>query len=200
MYKTLCILTFSLTLIACSATPVKVDTQNDEAPTVMGLDYRDFEEAAAALVQSILESGVVVQPDGSRYVLVISRITNDTMLHIDTDQLVKKIRVALLKSGKVIVTTAMSANGAEDAMSYQARELRGDDEFDQSRVAGKGSLVAPDLSLSGKIIQRNNKMNSRTTQVDYLFQMTLTDIETGLAFWEDEVPIVKRGSSKTVSW
>jgi len=60
--------------------------------------------------------------------------------------------------------------------------------------------VAPDLSLSGKIIQRNNKMNSRTTQVDYLFQMTLTDIETGLAFWEDEVPIVKRGSSKTVSW
>jgi len=141
-----------------------------------------------------------VQPDGSRYVLVISRITNDTMLHIDTDQLVKKIRVALLKSGKVIVTTAMSANGAEDAMSYQARELRGDDEFDQSRVAGKGSLVAPDLSLSGKIIQRNNKMNSRTTQVDYLFQMTLTDIETGLAFWEDEVPIVKRGSSKTVSW
>jgi len=200
MYKILCMLTFSLTLIACSATPVKVDTQNDEAPTVMGLDYRDFEEAAAALVQSILESGVVVQPDGSRYVLVISRITNDTMLHIDTDQLVKKIRVALLKSGKVIVTTAMSANGAEDAMSYQARELRGDDEFDQSRVAGKGSLVAPDLSLSGKIIQRNNKMNSRTTQVDYLFQMTLTDIETGLAFWEDEVPIVKRGSSKTVSW
>ena len=200
MYKILCMLTFSLTLIACTATPVKVDTQNDEAPTVMGLDYRDFEEAAAALVQSILESGVVVQPDGSRYVLVISRITNDTMLHIDTDQLVKKIRVALLKSGKVIVTTAMSANGAEDAMSYQARELRGDDEFDQSRVAGKGSLVAPDLSLSGKIIQRNNKMNSRTTQVDYLFQMTLTDIETGLAFWEDEVPIVKRGSSKTVSW
>ena len=200
MYKILCMLTFTLTLIACSATPVKVDTQNDEAPTVMGLDYRDFEEAAAALVQSILESGVVVQPDGSRYVLVISRITNDTMLHIDTDQLVKKIRVALLKSGKVIVTTAMSANGAEDAMSYQARELRGDDEFDQSRVAGKGSLVAPDLSLSGKIIQRNNKMNSRTTQVDYLFQMTLTDIETGLAFWEDEVPIVKRGSSKTVSW
>ena len=200
MYKILCMLTFSLTLIACSATPVKVDTQNDEAPTVMGLDYRDFEEAAAALVQSILESGVVVQPDGSRYVLVISRITNDTMLHIDTDQLVKKIRVALLKSGKVIVTTAMSANGAEDAMSYQARELRGDDEFDQSRVAGKGSLVAPDLSLSGKIIQRNNKMNSRTTQVDYLFQMTLTDIETGIAFWEDEVPIVKRGSSKTVSW
>jgi uncharacterized protein (TIGR02722 family) len=200
MYKTLFILAFSLTLIACTTPTVKVDTKNDEAATVMGLDYRDFEEAAASLVQSILESGVVVQPDGSRYVLVISRITNDTMLHIDTDQLVKKIRVALLKSGKVIVTTAMSANGAEDAMSYQARELRGDDEFDQSRVAGKGSLVAPDLSLSGKIIQRNNKMNSRTTQVDYLFQMTLTDIETGLAFWEDEVPIVKRGSSKTVTW
>ena len=65
---------------------------------------------------------------------------------------------------------------------------------------GKGQLVAPDLSLSGKIIQRNNKINRRKTQVDYYFQMTLTDINTGLAFWEDEVPIIKRGSSKSVTW
>ncbi len=82
----------------------------------------------------------------------------------------------------------------------QARELRGNDEFDQDRVAGKGQMVAPDYSLSGKIIQRNNRIDSRNTQVDYYFQMTLTDIDTGLAYWEDEVPIIKRGSSKTVTW
>ena len=187
-------------LVACSGTPVKIDTANDSNGTVMGLDYRDFSEAAGAMVESILASGVVNHPDDGRYVLAISRITNDTMQRIDTDQLVKKIRVDLLRSGKVVVTTAISANGAEDAMTYQARELRGNDEFGQERVSGKGQLIAPDYSLSGKIIQRNNKVDRRNTQVDYYFQMTLTDIDTGLAYWEDELPIIKRGSSKTVTW
>ena len=187
-------------LVACSGTPVKIDTANDSNGTVMGLDYRDFSEAAGAMVESILASGVVNHPDDGRYVLAISRITNDTMQRIDTDQLVKKIRVDLLRSGKVVVTTARSANGAEDAMTYQARELRGNDEFEQERVSGKGQLIAPDYSLSGKIIQRNNKVDRRNTQVDYYFQMTLTDIDTGLAYWEDELPIIKRGSSKTVTW
>ena len=187
-------------LVACSGTPVKIDTANDSNGTVMGLDYRDFSEAAGAMVESILASGVVNHPDDGRYVLAISRITNDTMQRIDTDQLVKKIRVDLLRSGKVVVTTAISANGAEDAMTYQARELRGNDEFEQERVSGKGQLIAPDYSLSGKIIQRNNKVDRRNTQVDYYFQMTLTDIDTGLAYWEDELPIIKRGSSETVTW
>jgi uncharacterized protein (TIGR02722 family) len=194
-------LALTLITVGCATAPVRVDTTNDRSATVMGIDYRDFTDAAAAMVQSILEGGVVDHPvDGVRYVLVISRITNDTMQRIDTDQLVKKIRVALLRSKKVVVTTAVGADGAEDAMTYQTRELRGNDEFDQQRVAGKGQLVTPDLSLSGKIIQRNMRMNSRKTQVEYYFQMTLTDINTGLAFWEDETRIVKRGSSKTVPW
>jgi uncharacterized protein (TIGR02722 family) len=199
--KLLFVIAVSIALSACaSTTPVKVDIENDTAPTVMGLDYRDFSEAADKMVESMLISGALDHPDDSRYVLAISRITNDTMQRIDTDQLVKKIRVSLLKSKKVVVTTAISANGAEDEMSYQARELRNNDEFAQSRVAGKGTMIAPDFSLSGKIIQRNSSMQRSTTQVDYYFQLSLTDITSGLAYWEEEVPIIKRGSSKTVSW
>lgn len=189
-----------LVVTGCASTPMKVDVANDRAPTVMGLDYRDFEEAAADMIESLLASGALNHPDGARYVLAISNVTNDTMQRIDTDQLVKKIRVAVLNSGKAVITTAVGGNGAEDAMSYQARQLRENEEFDQSRVAGQGRMIAPDFSLSGKIIQRNNTMNRRTTQVDYYFMLSLTDIETGLAFWEDETPIIKRGSSKTVSW
>jgi len=185
---------------ACTSTPVKVDVENDLAPTGMGLDYRDFSEAAEKMVEAMLISGAIDHPDGSRFVLAISRITNDTIQRIDTDQLVKKIRVSLLKSRKVVVTTAVSANGAEDKMSYQARELRNNDEFDQSRVAGKGTMIAPDFSLSGKIIQRNSTTHRNKTQVDYYFQLSLTDISSGLAYWEEEIPIIKRGSSNTVSW
>jgi uncharacterized protein (TIGR02722 family) len=176
-----------------------VDTQNDTAGTTATLDYRDFEKAAAAAVESMLSTGAVNHPQGGRYIMAISRVINDTMQRIDTDQLIKKIRIELLQSGKVVVTTAVGINGPEDQMNYAVRELRGNDEFDQSRVAKKRSLQAPDLSLSGKIMQRNHSMG-RETQIEYFFQLTLTELNSGLAIWEGETPIIKRGSSRTVAW
>jgi len=194
-------LVLALSAVGCATAPVRVDPTNDRSGTVMGLDSRDFADAAGTMVQSMLASGVLDRPEGAEpYVLTISRIKNNTMQRIDTDQLVKKIRIDLLNSRKAIVTTAVGADGAEDAMSYQARELRGDDEFDQGRVAGKRQLQAPEMSLSGKIIEHSNRVDRRNTRVDYYFQMTLTAINSGLAWWEGEVPIVKRGSSKSVTW
>ena len=193
-------LTSLLLLSGCQTNVTRVDTRNDEGAQTMGLDYRDFEEAAASRVSSMISSGAVNHTNGGRYILAISSILNDTMQRIDTDQLVKKIRIELLRSGKVVVTTAVGIHGAEDQMAYAARELRGNKEFDQSRVARKGNLKAPDLSLSGKILQRNNTLGSGETQADYYFQLTLTDINTGLALWEDESVIGKRGSGKAVSW
>ena len=156
-----------------------VDTRNDTGAAVAGLDYRDFEKAASDAIQSLLSSGAVNRPDGGRYVMMVSRITNDTMQRIDTDQLVKKIRIDLLNSGKVVVTTAVAAGGsAEDEASFEVREgLRGNEEFDQSRVQKKGTLQAPDISLSGKILQRNLRMSGGKQQIEYYFQLTLTDLD-----------------------
>ncbi|QOY55380.1 penicillin-binding protein activator LpoB [Candidatus Sulfurimonas marisnigri] len=185
----------------CATKTTNIDINNDKGDAVMGLDYRDFQGAAQDMIESLLASGAVNKPNGERYVLVVSRIINDTMQHIDTDQLVKKIRVGLLRSGKVVVTTAVGVNGAEDTMAMKTRkELRVDDEFNQKTVAGKGSMIAPDLSLSGKILQRNIRVDKSTQRVEYYFQMSLTDIKTGLAFWEDERVIGKRGSNKSVAW
>lgn len=184
----------------CATTTQNIDMSNDREQAVMGLDYRDFQKAASEAVSSMLQSGAVNKRGGGRYVLAISRIVNDTMQRIDTDQLIKKIRVELLQSGKVVVTTAVGANGAEDKLAMQARQLRKSDEFNQATVAKKGQMIAPELSLSGKIIQRNVKVSSGTQQVEYYFQLTLTDINTGLAFWEGESVIGKRGSNKSVSW
>ncbi len=184
---------------ACTPTE-NIDIYNDHGDAVMGLDYRDFNKASSEAVASMLSSGAVNKPGGGRYVLAISRITNDTMQRIDTDQLIKKIRIDLLNSGKVIVTTAISADGAEDRMAMQARQLRHSDEFKQSTVAGKGQMIAPELSLSGKILQRNIKINRRKQQAEYYFQLSLTDINTGLAIWEGETVIGKRGSNDAVSW
>jgi uncharacterized protein (TIGR02722 family) len=201
MKKLLIIALSTLIFAGCAAPGAQyVDTSNDTAGTVMGLEYRDFEKAAADAVSSMISTGAVSHPNGGRYIMAISRITNDTMQRIDTDQLIKKIRIELLQSGKVVVTTAVGLNGPEDEMTYAARELRGNSEFSQARVAKKGTLQAPDLSLSGKILQRNHSMGRNKTQVEYFFMLSLTDINTGLAIWEGETPIIKRGSGSTVSW
>lgn len=185
----------------CATKTTNIDMNNDKGEAVIGLDYRDFQGTAQAMVESLLSSGAVDKKGGGRYVLAVSDITNDTMQHIDTDQLVKKMRVGLLKSGKVVVTTAVGANGAEDKMALKTRkDLRNHEEFNQKTVAGKGNMIAPDLSLSGKIMQRNIRVDNSTQRVEYYFQMSLTDINTGLAFWEDERVIGKQGSNSSVAW
>ena len=191
---------FSIFFAGCADKTQRIDIHHDTGDQVMGLDYRDFNQAAAEAVQSMLKSGALNKKGGDRYVLAISRITNDTMQHIDTDQLIKKIRIELLGSGKVVVTTAVGINGAEDEMSSKARELRQNDEFNQRTVQKKGQMIAPDMSLSGKILQRNIRMDDGKQQVEYYFMLSLTEIRTGLAWWEGETIIGKRGSGKSVAW
>lgn len=187
-------------LVGCATKTANIDMHNDQGQAVMGLDYRDFQKAAGEAVSSMLQSGAVNKRGGGRYVLAISRVINDTMQRIDVRQLIKKIRIQLLQSGKVVVTTAVAVNGPEDQLAMQARKLRASDEFNQKTVAKKGQMIAPDLSLSGRIIQRVVMIDSSTQQSEYYFQLTLTDINTGLAFWEGETVIGKRGSSDSVAW
>ncbi|MBR7158122.1 MAG: penicillin-binding protein activator LpoB [Alphaproteobacteria bacterium] len=185
----------ALMVSGCGTTVVDLDNPEEKAAmsNVMALEYRDFEKAANKAVQEMISSGAVTNRSGGRYVLVISRITNDTMQKIDTDQLIKKIRTQLLQSGKVVVTSAVGLDGAEDPMVMKARQLRKSKEVNQANVAKKGTIVAPDLSLSGKIIQRNLDLDFGGERVEYYFQLTLTDLTTGLAIWEGETPIIKEG-------
>lgn len=205
MKNLLKIFTAAVLLTGCASTKV-IDTNDDAAVAgmshVMQLEFRDWERASNEAVSDMLSSGAVSNPRGGRYVLVVSRITNDTMQRVDTDELVKKIRTQLLRSGKVVITTAVGLNGAEDPMVMAARNLRKSKEFNQANVAQKGTLVAPDLSLSGKLIQKNLKLDNffgSKERVEYYIQLTLTDLNTGLALWENETPIIKEGK-KAPTW
>ena len=180
--------------VGCATPTQRLDLDHDTSAEVNALDSRDFGIAAEKMIADMIESGAVDKPDGSRYVLAIGRVANRTKQDIDVDQLVKKIRVALLKSRKVVVTTAVSASGAEDGMSRAVRDLANDSMFNEATVAEQGTAIAPELSLSGKIIERNLKIDRSTQRIEYVFQLSITDIKTGLAFWEGEEPIGKIGS------
>jgi len=191
---------FAILIAGCAPKTAYIDIMHDEGKPVMALDYRDFDQAASEMVQSMLGSGALKKDDGSRYVMTTGRIVNDTMQRIDTDQLMAKIEEELLNSGQVVMTSAV---GKTDQMIYDTRDLRDSDvgdEFDQDTMAAKGQLIAPELSIAGKIFQRNIRYDKDRQQVEYYFQLMVTDLTTGLRFWQKETLIGKRGSSKSVAW
>jgi len=188
----------------CAPETVNIDVVHDDARAVLALDYRDFDQAASQMVQSILSSGALKKPGGDRYVVATGRIVNDTMQRIDTDQLMAKVEEELLNSGQVVMTSTVGGKGAPDKMVYQMRKDIRDsdvgDEFRKDTLPAKQQLIAPELSISGKIFQRNIRYSKDLQQVEYYFQLKLTDLTTGLRFWQKETIIGKRGSNKSVSW
>ena len=182
---------------------VNIDVVNDDGKAVMELDYRDFNQAASEMIQSMISAGKLKKPGGGKYVMTTGRVTNDTMQRIDTDQLMAKIEEELMNSGQVDMTSAVGGKGAPDEMIYEMRDIRDSatgDEFKQETFAGKRTLIAPELSIAGKILQRNIRYDNNSQQVEYYFQLRVTDLTTGLRFWQKESIIGKRGSNRSVTW
>ena len=185
-----------LALCACGGTRVVDLNDQDDVATmqhVMELEYRDWTNTAEKMTESMIKSGVLKSE--SKPVIAIADIVNDTTQRFDTDILTKKIRTTLLKSGTAQIATNFSG---EDSTSNAVRAQRGNTEYNQNTIVKSGTLVAPNMSLSGKMLQRNLKLESGwfsavDTRVEYYLQLTLTDLKTGLSVWEDEQPIVKEG-------
>jgi uncharacterized protein (TIGR02722 family) len=170
----------------------------------MQLDYRDFDRAASQMVQSLIKSGSLKKEAGGKYVVATGRIINDTMQRVDTDQLMAKVEKEIMGSGLVVMTSTVSGGTSpRDSMVYDVRDIRDSEkgtEFKQDTLQAKGQLIAPELSISGKIIQRNIRYDNNKQQVEYYFQLQLTNLATGLRSWQDETIIGKRGDRKNVPW
>ncbi len=101
----------------------------------------------------------------------------------DTDLLVKKIRVALLQTGKIYATTTGGYGGPEDPLA----------------AANQATARRPDYTLSGKIIE-NNAQSGNLRQAAFVFQLSLTSAANGVAVWEDEKTIVKQGTRPSIGF
>jgi len=161
--------------------------------SVNSINIQDFIQAADSATSDLLASGRLDKVANPPAVIAISRIVNNTGQQIDTDLLVKKIRVALLNSGKAQTTTTMGVGGtAEDPM---AKGLQQEAEF----KADQQTTRTPDFTLSGKIIQ-TVAHDGNTSQSTFSFQLSLTDTRNGLAVWEGEKEITKQGGRSSIGF
>ena len=71
-----------LSLNACATETQLIDNENDSTERTAALEGRDFEQASNSMIQDMLDMGTLSKPNGKPYILVISRIRNDTMQRI----------------------------------------------------------------------------------------------------------------------
>jgi uncharacterized protein (TIGR02722 family) len=178
----------------CATKAHYIETGGRESMVNVGqINIQDFIQAADTATSDLLASGRLDKVATPPAIIAISRIVNNTGQQIDTDLLTKKIRVALLNSGKAQTTTTMGLGGtAEDPM---AKSLQQEAEFKADQKVTR----TPDFTLSGKIIQTLAK-DGNTSQSTYSFQLSLTDTRTGLAVWENEKEITKQGQKPSIGF
>jgi len=189
------LLTVSTLLIfgGCATHTRYVETTGPRTIVTTDINIQDFSYAAEDMIKSLLASGSLDKTQRQPAMLAISRIINNTTQQIDTDLLIKKIRVALNQSGKALTTTTMGIGGiAEDPL---AQGIQQEKEFYTDK---KEPQRLPDFTLSGKIIEKRDRQNE-VRQVSYAFQLSLTNND-GLAVWEDEKEISKQSKRGVIGW
>ncbi len=149
------------------------------------INIQDWSNASDQMIDSLLSSNVLERAPSQPAVLAVSRVINDTRTHVDTDLLTKRIRIALNRSGKAMTTTTI------DVLAPPEDPL--------AAYVNTNASPTPFFSLSGKILEVNARAGN-TKQVTYVFQLSLTEISSGLAVWEDQVEITKQGGRNSVGW
>jgi uncharacterized protein (TIGR02722 family) len=160
------------------------------------INIQDFGNAADGMLQSLYDSPAFAgkkAKDGGAPILMVGRVRNDTAGSFDTDLLVKRMTVSVTRSGKARVAKAAGFGGAEDAAAAEARRAAAQ----ESGVSA--TPLIPDYTLSGKIIEVRAQAGS-TRQTSYVFQLSLTEVKTGLSVWEEEKQITKQGKRSAVGF
>ena len=197
-FLTVPVLVSSAVLVTgCATKTTYVGSDSSRLITSVGkIDIQDFSQAADAMTQSLIDN--LINPGNLKSavpdepaLMAISRIQNDTAQQLDTDLLVKKIRIALNRTGKVQTSTTIGIGGPEDPLAADQQKAK---EFFED----KKQTRLPDYTLSGKIVEVRESAG-RVKQASYVFQLSLSS-SSGIAVWEDEKTITKQGSRPAVGF
>ncbi len=168
-------------LVGCGTPATYKDA--DGRQLVVSLDkvnIQDFATAGSAMLQSMVTSPAFNRA-GANPVLQIGQVTNDTSTNFDTSMLLVKITSPLVNAGRV-------------------RLLESDPVASAARQKTPGSEVpVANFVLKGKILE--DRVNSGSIkQASYVFQLTLVEVKSSLAVWQQEKIVTKQGSENSVGF
>jgi uncharacterized protein (TIGR02722 family) len=189
MKKLMMLLSILLAIIissGCASTP-NVSYGNPEQVETVTADFgsTDLQMIAEKMVNSLLATPLL--QSGKRPVMYVSSVKNKTDEHIDTKSITDKIKVTLLKSGRVQFSAVSEAN---DEIIKQLEYQNLTDYVDPGTRKNIGKQVGADYFLYGEITSIKKKAG-KVEDVYFKITLNLVNISTGLLEWADEKEIRK---------
>ena len=145
--------------------------------TVTAFSEANIQNAVRTAVSSLYAlDRIKIQAGANRAVVVVEDVRNDTNSRGRdagslAEALGQSLREELTNGGKVVV---------------------------YNREAGQYATVkvTPQYALRGRLTQRNLRQDDGDIQIEYNLNLTLTDLQTGLEFWQKRVHIGKLADAR----
>lgn len=181
---------FILALASCSNSLQYV--KDSSKFSSFDLDYHDIESVIDKNVKSFSKSNFMKRYNAEKKaVIAISNIDNLSGENIDTEFISRKLIRKLSSYEQIVLTNAVVGSGAKaDKMIEGSRKLTKNENFNQYTTKEKGTILAPEYSLSGKIT-KNIKNIGKKERVDYQFIFIISDLDSGREVWSNDVLVSK---------
>ncbi len=200
MLRTLSLSVVISCCIGCASLTQRVNTETDREVTV-SYDWSDIDAMTTEVVNSLLMCTRLAESGHTNPVVAIGRVVNDTCQHFDTSLITEKLVAVLLETGRFDVTaTFADQTDVRESMIETVRRARGDSEYDQTTVQQKGQLCAPDVSITGKIIQRNVRTDAGGLRVEYYLDLRATRLRDGATVWQKTSRRIKEVAEGMPVW
>lgn len=190
MKKTVVLIMGGLAVLAmsgCATTPAVQYGSAEQVETITtDFGSTDLQMIAEKMVNSLLATPLL--QSGKRPVVYVHRVKNKTDEHIDTASITDKIKVTLLKSGRVRFSAVSEVN---DEIMKQLEYQTSAGMVDPKTAKRFGTQVGADYFLYGEI-SSIKKRGGRVEDVYYKITLNLVNIATGLIEWADEKEIRKQ--------
>lgn len=182
IFSFLIILALPLLFVNCGGSSLYV--REDQVTKTMSYNDTDLKLMAEKMVMSLLETNALTD----RPKIWISDVQNNTSEYIDTQGILDKISVALLKSGKVRLVDRQSLTKlAQEKMLVDFKRI---DVQDAVKI---GKVVGADFVLLGNLMSIEHKDKgflSDDKMVYYKFTLRLVGMDTEI-IWMDEKELKK---------
>lgn len=167
----------------CAST-VEYGDATSSKPIDTDFGSADLQMIAAKMVDSMLADDVLqdISVNGPP-LLIVDKVKNKTMQHIDTESVTDSIRTKLIRSRKFSFQDRTTEAALAEELAYQQTAA-------QDAIA-MGQQDAPRYMLTANLSEITQRAG-RLKDVYYKFTMSLRDLKSGRLIWADEQEIRKQ--------
>ncbi len=171
----------------CMGTKVQYGDATSAEPLSTDFGSSDLQQIAATMVDSLLaDPGVRAASTARKPVLLVDKVKNKTLQHIDTESLTDSIRTKLIQSGKFSFIDRTTDQSALDEFNAQKESGL----VDPAKAVPMGTQSGAEYILTANLAQIEQQVGSKT-DVYYKFTMNLKNLRTGILDWANEKEIRK---------